>query len=89
MLVSSLTESQVISFVVTGFILGFLNVTTYLIDVVDSPRLRTVLDFINFDSRITSLARGLITTRDIIYLLSIPVLCLMASFRVLERRKWA
>ena len=90
MLISSLTESQVIAFIVTAVTLGFLHVTNYLIGVAEGgPRVRLALDFINFDSRITSLARGLVMPRDIIYFLSIPVPFLMASFRVLERRKWA
>lgn len=90
MLVSSLTESQVIAFIVTALLLSFLHVTNYLVGVAeDWPKVRFALEFVNFDSRITSLGRGLVTTRDILYFLSIPVLCLMASFRALERRKWA
>ena len=38
---------------------------------------------------IAYVARGLITTRDVLYFLSITLLCLMGSFRALERRKWA
>ncbi|NUP08497.1 MAG: ABC transporter permease subunit [Polyangiaceae bacterium] len=89
MLVSSFTESQVIAFIVTAIILGFLHVTNYLIDSTDTQSIRVALDFVNFDSRITSLAQGLVTTRDILYFVSIAVLCLMGSFMALERRKWA
>lgn len=89
MLVSSLTESQVISFIVTAIVLAFLHATTFLIDSTETQWVRMALDFINFDSRLTSLARGLVTTRDLVYFASIPLLCLMASFHALERRKWA
>jgi ABC-2 type transport system permease protein len=70
-------------------VLAFLHSTNFLIDSTETQWLRMALDFINFDSRVKSLARGLVTTRDIVYFLSIPILCLMASFHMLERRKWA
>ncbi len=89
MLISSLTESQVIAFFVTFATLIFLHTTTMYFDKIETPKIRIAVDFISFDSRLTSLARGLVTTRDVLYFLSITVLCLMASFRALERRKWA
>jgi ABC-2 type transport system permease protein len=36
-----------------------------------------------------SFSRGLVTTRDLLYFASIAAMSLMASFRALERRKWA
>lgn len=100
MLVSSITESQVIAFVLTFFLLVFLFTTTMYIGQIDptaadGTRARfwlwvlKALEFCSWDSRVNSMARGLITTRDILHFLSITVLCLMASFRALERRKWA
>ncbi len=89
LLISSLTESQVIAFFVTFAVLALLFASGMFVDGIDHEQLRLVVAFISFDARLSSLARGLITTRDILYFVSITVLCLMATFRVLERRKWA
>ena len=59
------------------------------VDSIDYPPLRLTLAFVSFDARIATLARGLVTTRDLLYFVSIAVIALMASFHALERRKWA
>jgi len=89
LLISSMTESQIIAYFVTFVILTVLFATSFLVDSIDNESARLVLNFISFDVRVRSMARGLITTRDVLYFLSITLLCLMAAFRVLERRKWA
>jgi ABC-2 type transport system permease protein len=87
LLISSVTESQVIAFIVTFLLLGIL----FWVDGESIPweTPATILRFISFKEHMGSMARGLITTRDVLYFLSITVLCLMGSFRALERRKWA
>lgn len=94
MLISSLTESQTVAFVITLVVLGLLHVSGDAVQSVETPTrfwqvFRSTVDFISFDTRLASLARGLITTRDILYFASIPIICLMASFAALERRKWS
>ena len=89
MLVSSLTESQVIAFIVTAVILLFLHLVGYAAENTSNQVARTVISFISFEFRLAPFTRGQIITRDVIYFLSITVGCLMAAFRALERRKWA
>jgi ABC-2 type transport system permease protein len=48
-----------------------------------------VLSFISFDTHLAPFARGMVSTRDIVYFVSVTIGCLMAAFRALERRKWA
>lgn len=88
LLISSLTESQAISFFVTFFVLGAFWFAGSLADQM-SGTTANVLHYISFQSRLGGFMRGLIDTRDIIFFLSITVLALMVSFRALERRKWA
>ncbi|WP_437319979.1 ABC transporter permease [Sorangium sp. So ce385] len=88
LLISSLTESQVIAFFITFLLLGFLHGVDNLADYAPSV-FRDVLSFISFDTRLTPFARGMVSTRDIVFFLSITAGCLMAAFRALERRKWA
>lgn len=89
LLVSALTDSQVIAFFITFVILFALHFVGFGVDGVQNQTLRSVISFISFDTRLAPFARGLINTRDVIYFLSITVGCLMAAFRALERRKWA
>jgi gliding motility-associated transport system permease protein len=87
--VSAVTESQVIALFVTLSTFLALHVIGYASDHVEGRTLRDVFAFVSFDTRLASFDRGLINTKDIVYFVSITVGCLMASFRALERRKWA
>jgi len=89
LLVSAITESQIVAVLVTGVLLVLLHVSGMFLDKIDNHTVQQVFAFISFDSRMAPFARGLLTTRDVLFFLSITVLCLMTAFSVLERRKWA
>src|SRR5258708_10570408 len=89
LLISSLTESQIIAFFVTWVALLVLHLIQQLVPVIENEYVRTTLNFISFDSRLSPFTRGLITVRDLVYFGSVALLFLMGSFRALERRKWA
>ncbi len=88
LLVSSLTDSQAISFFVTVFVLGLPFLAGMALG--SAPGfLSGVLYYIAFPTRMGGFMRGLIDTRDVVFFLSITVLALVVAFRALERRKWA
>src|ERR1700679_2068855 len=89
LLMSSLTESQIIAFLITWAPLMLLGLLGRLAKVFPPGAGRDVLTFVSFDARLAPFARGKIVTSDIVYFASIAVGCLMAAFRALERRKWA
>ena len=89
LLISTLTESQVIAFFVTFVILFALHFVGFGMENVTQPVVRDIISFVSFDARLAPFARGMINTRDVIFFVSITLGCLMASFRALERRKWA
>jgi ABC-2 type transport system permease protein len=90
LLISSLTESQVIAFIITWALLAVLSILGWgATKVFPAGGARDVLTFISFDARLAPFSRGQIITRDVLYFVSIAVGCLMAAFRALERRKWA
>lgn len=88
LLVSSLTESQAISFFVTLFLLGTFWFSGSMADQMSGAG-ANFLHYISFQTRMSGFMRGLIDTRDVVFFLSITALCLVISFRALERRKWA
>jgi ABC-2 type transport system permease protein len=89
LLLSALTESQVIAFFLTWTLLVFLSFLGLMTRSLPSGLGRDIATFVSFDARLAPFARGQIITRDIVYFLSVTVGCLMAAFRALERRKWA
>lgn len=89
LLISALTESQVIAFFLTWALLLTLTFLGLAADAMTNPIARDVVSYVSFDARLAPFARGLINTRDVVFFVSICFGCLMASFWALERRKWA
>lgn len=88
MMLSSLTESDVIAFFMTVAVLVFLYAVGWVVSVVPGG-LGDALGFVSFQTRYQSFARGLIDTRAVVYFLSVAIVCLLVSFRSLESRKWS
>jgi ABC-2 type transport system permease protein len=88
LLISSLTDSQAVSFFITFFILGSLWLMGRPADWFGGT-IGEIIRYVSFETRMTSFMRGLVETRDVLYFLSITCLCLIIAFRKLESRKWA
>jgi ABC-2 type transport system permease protein len=94
MMLSSLTESDVVAFFMTLGVLGVVYALGWIVSVwhTDNATGSTLIDalgFISFQTRYSPFARGLIDTRAIVYFVSVTILCLLVSFRSLESRKWS
>lgn len=87
LMISSLTQSEVIALFVTLATLVFL----YAIGVLSVLKgaVGDAVAFVSFLSRFESFTRGVIDTRAVVYFVSVTVLCLLVSFRSLESRKWS
>lgn len=87
LLASSLTENQIVAFII-GFIFVF---ALFMIDKV-LPYLPTfmasTLEFVGVDFHYSSIARGVIDSRNIIYFATMLGFSLMLATVSLERRKW-
>jgi ABC-2 type transport system permease protein len=94
MMLSSLTESDVIAFFMTLGVLGLVWAIGWIVAVAHSDNAAgnvfvDALGFISFQTRYQSFPRGLIDTRAVVYFLSVTIVCLLVSFRSLESRKWS
>jgi ABC-2 type transport system permease protein len=90
LLISALTESQIIALFITLAVLVLLHVIGSALVLEQLPdKVELVLTFLSLKTRLTGFVRGMVNTRDVIYFLSIIGGCLMGSFWALERRKWA
>jgi ABC-2 type transport system permease protein len=88
MMLSSLTESDVIAFFMTAGVLCVLYAIGWVVSVMPGG-VGDALGFVSFQTRYQSFARGLIDTRAVLYFLSVTLVCLLVSFRSLESRKWS
>jgi ABC-2 type transport system permease protein len=89
MMLSSLTESEVIAFFMTAAVLVFLYAIGIVVASLNAGVFGDAVEFISFSSRYQSFTRGLIDTRALVYFASVAILCLLVSFRSLESRKWS
>jgi ABC-2 type transport system permease protein len=88
LMISSLTESDVIAFFLTASALFGLYAIGWVVALAPGL-LGDVVGFVSFQTRYQSFPRGLIDTRAVVYFVSVAILCLLVSFRSLESRKWS
>jgi ABC-2 type transport system permease protein len=87
LLASSLTENQIIAFII-GLLL---MLVLFLMDkmLIFVPDLMTnIIEYLGIDYHYSNIARGVIDSRDIVYFLSLLGFSLYLSVVSLERRKW-
>lgn len=84
---SSLTENQIVAFIVGFLIMLVLFLLNRLLMYVPDS-LATTVEFLGVDYHFSNIARGVIDSRDIIYFFSLIGFSLYLSTISLERRKW-
>jgi ABC-2 type transport system permease protein len=87
LLASSLTENQVIAFIV-GFVLVFALFMLDKILIYVPESLTSIVEFLGIDYHLSNIARGVVDSRDIVYFLSLLGFTLYLTVISLERRKW-
>ena len=89
LLISSLTESQLIAAIVT---LG-VSVALIMLDSLSSifsniPWIATVVDFLSVSQKYTEFASGILNYAYVIFFLSMQALFVFLTVRVLDRKRW-
>ena len=85
---SSITENQVVAFIVSLFIVF----TLFMLDKVLfylPTSVATALEYISIDYHFSNIARGVIDSRDLFYYASAVGLSLYMATAVLQKRRWA
>lgn len=86
---SSITNNQIIAFIVSVFICFVLYaLLPWLREYTTWSALDPVIKALNIQAHYRSMSRGVIDTRDVVYFVSLSVLFLMFTKTVLESRKW-
>lgn len=84
---SSLTENQVVAFIVSFLVIFVLFMLNKILIYVPAPLVST-LEYISTDFHFGSIARGVLDTKDLIYYLSGISILLLLTKTSLESRKW-
>ncbi|MBI2061336.1 MAG: ABC transporter permease [Nitrospirae bacterium] len=86
---SSITENQIIAFILTALSLFFLYVLSDDIILSALPGfLVSAASFLGVSSHYENVARGLLDSRDVLYFLSIMILGLLLNTYAIEVRRW-
>ncbi len=86
---SSLTDNQIISFVVSIFLCGFIYIGFEFIYTLNLfGKMDLFIRNMGIFSHYTSVSRGVVDTRDLIYFISLIVFFLLLTKIKLESRKW-
>jgi ABC-2 type transport system permease protein len=84
---SSLTENQVVAFIISFLLIFVLFMLNKILVFVPTP-IVPILEYISTDYHFSSIARGVIDSKDLIYYFSGIYIMLLLTKTSLERRKW-
>lgn len=86
---SSITKNQIISFLLAIFISGFMLLGfDFIYEFSWFGSFNLILKSMGFMEHYTSISRGVIDSRDLIYFLSVIILFILLTKTSLESRKW-
>jgi ABC-2 type transport system permease protein len=89
MFASTLTDNQIVSFIIAVFLCGFLYVGFDFIYSFDLfGKVDLLIKSLGINDHYISMSRGVLDTRDMIYFLGIIALFVLLSKFSIERRKW-
>lgn len=86
--ISSLTENQIVAAVITYSVLMCLWVMDFLNTYVSDDTLKNIIKYCSFRNRFTELAMGIFSLSAMVYYLSITLLFLFLTVRILDKRRW-
>ncbi len=84
---SSLTESQVVAFIISWLMVFIFFLLDKILFILPSWMV-TPVEYMSIEYHFQNIARGVIDTRDIIYYLSLIALALLMAARSLAARRW-
>lgn len=88
MLASSVTENQIIAAILSFGILLILWLVRMASQIAGSTTVGDLLSFLSITEHLDNLIKGLIDTKDIIYYLTVSILGLFLTHRVIESQRW-
>ena len=86
---SVISKNQIVSFII-AVILSFFFYSgfEFLSTIIVVPLISNIFSFFGISAHYSSLSRGVIDTRDLVYFISLTLLFIFFSRFILEKRKW-
>jgi ABC-2 type transport system permease protein len=84
---SSLTSNQIVAAAVTFGILLFVGLLAWSVNV-SSPVLKEIITHLSLLKHVENFGKGVLDTRDVVYLLNFTFVFLFLTARTLESKKW-
>ena len=88
MLVSSLTESQMLAACLTFAVLLPWMLLRNLAQSAEEP-LRSVVSYLSFDSQLQNMMKGVLDLKTLVFFGSVILFCVVLTHRAVEARRWA
>ncbi len=86
---SSLTDNQIVSFILAVFISFFLYMGfEFIYNFILSGKTGLIIESLGLNAHYSSISRGVIDSRDLIYFISVTALFILLTKLSLESRKW-
>jgi len=86
---SSLTESQIISALLSFVTLSMFFFLNWIFESVDIDIISQIASFLSIITRYVNFYQGIFTFCDLVYFVSLTVLFLFFTSRVIEKRRWS
>jgi len=89
MFCSSITDNQIVSFIISVFLCGFVYLGfEFIYSLALSGNFDLFIQTLGINAHYTSMSRGVIDTRDVLYFISLIGLFILLTKISLESRKW-
>ena len=89
MLMACVTESQIIAFMMGFFVLLIFAICDVLKNIINLSFVTKIIDVISVSSRFGVLATGLFDFSAIFYFISLTVVFLFLTVRIIDKRRWS
>lgn len=89
MLMSVLTESMITAFVMGAFTLAFFAVADYISSSLNNTVITKIVSAISVTERYSEFNQGLFNISSLIYFISLAVIFIFLTVRVIDKRRWS
>ena len=88
LLISSLTENQLVAAIISYATMFFLLMMNNIASLFPIDFLSNILYALSFQTRFDTFVSGVVALDNVMFFLSVTVMCLFLTTRVLEKRRW-
>lgn len=89
MLMSVITESMIVAFIMSAFALVVFALADLIERIVNNAIFSSIVDVISITQRCTQFSQGLFDVSSIVYFLSIILIFLFLTVRIIDKRRWS